>query len=182
MLFRLLDEHLDCDEIIPFAFFMGFYKQYGRPREHDLESFMQAPFLQRVFHYVEDIQRLNTLRFSREMRGFCGFAKVSVTSKLTRFKQDFCDHIRAVFKRLEELAEPICREMDAVLTNILIKDTTGIESYVGENSLKFPAKKAAESHEYSGTAASNPAVKHQYINEHTCYAQRAWDCPALRIV
>ena len=173
LLFRLLDEHLDWDEIIPFAFFMAFYKQYGRSRVYDLESFLRALFLQRVFHYVEDSQLLNTLRFSREMREFCGFAKVPDASKLTRFKQEFCDHIRTVFERLVELTEPICREMDAALADILIKDTTGIESYVAENNPKFPATKAAQSHEYSGVAASNSAVKHQYINGHMCYAQRA---------
>jgi hypothetical protein len=173
LLFRLLDEHLDWDEIIPFAFFMAFYKQYGRSRVYDLESFLRALFLQRVFHYIEDSQLLNTLRFSREMRDFCGFAKVPDASKLTRFKQDFCDHIRTVFERLVELTEPICREMDAALADILIKDTTGIESYVAENNPKFPRNKSGESPAYSGAAASNPAVKHQYINGHMCYAQRA---------
>jgi hypothetical protein len=173
LLFRLLDEHLDWEEIIPFSFFMAFYKQFGRSRVYDLESFLRALFLQRVFHYVEDIQLLNTLRFSREMRAFCGFAKVPDASKLTRFKQDFCDHIRAVFERLVELTEPICREMDAALADILIKDTTGIESYVAENNPKFPRNKPDENLEYSGAAASNPAVKHQYINGHMCYAQRA---------
>jgi len=173
LLFRLLDEHLNWDEIIPFEFFMAFYKRFGRGRVYDLESFLRALFLQRVFHYVEDSQLLNTLRFSREMRQFCGFAKVPDAAKITRFKQDFCDHIRTVFERLVELTEPICREMDAVLADILIKDTTGIESYVAENNPKFPATKAAQSHEYSGAADSNPAVKHQYINGHMCYAQRA---------
>ena len=129
LLFRLLDEHLDWDEIIPFTFFMAFYKQYGHSRVYDLESFLRALFLQRVFHYIEDSQLLNTLRFSREM--------------------------------------------DAALADILIKDTTGIESYVAENNPKFPRNKSGESPAYSGATASNPAVKHQYINGHMCYAQRA---------
>jgi Transposase domain (DUF772). len=173
LLFRLLDEHLNWDEIIPLEFFMAFYKQYGRPREYDLESFMRSLFLQRVFHYVEDSQLLNTLRFSKEMREFCGFTKVPDASKITRFKQDFCDHIRKVFERLVDLTEPICREMDAALADMLIFDTTGIESYVAENNPKFPRNKLDESSAYSGVAASNPAVKHQYINGHMCYAQRA---------
>ena len=173
LLFRLLDEHLDWDEIIPFEFFMAFYRRFGRSRVYDLESFLRALFLQRVFHYTEDSQLLNTLRFSREMREFCGFARVPDASKITRFKQDFCEHIRSVFERLVELTEPICREMDAALADILIKDTTGIESYVAENNPKFPRTKAGQSLEYSGVAASNPAVKHQYINGHMCYAQRA---------
>jgi hypothetical protein len=107
------------------------------------------------------------------MREFCGFAKVPDASRLTRFKQDFCDHIRAVFERLVELTEPICRKMDAALADILIKDTTGIESYVAENNPKFPRNKSDEDFAYSGVAASNPEVKHQYINGHMCYAQRA---------
>jgi hypothetical protein len=172
-LFRLLDEHLDWEEIIPATFFGAFYKRFGRLRVYDLESFLRALFLQRVFHYVEDSQLLNTLRFSREMREFCGFSKVPDASKITRFKQDFCDHIRAVFERLVEFTEPICREMDAALADILIKDTTGIESYVAENNPKFPRNKMDEPLSYSGVAASNPAVKHQYINGYMCYAQRA---------
>lgn len=69
-LFRLLDEHLDWDEIIPDTFYNAFYQRLGRTREYELESFLRALFLQRIFHYVEDTQLLNTLRFSHEMRDF----------------------------------------------------------------------------------------------------------------
>jgi hypothetical protein len=172
-LFRLLDEHLDWDEIIPDAFYRAFYLRTGRPRKYELESLLRALFLQRVFHYAEDSQLLNTLRFSREMRDFCGFCKVPDAAKLTRFKQDFCDHIRAVFERLVDLTEPICRAMDDKLADILIFDTTGIESYVAENNPKFPSTRAGKPYNYNGCAASNPAVKHQYINGHMCFAQRA---------
>ena len=129
--------------------------------------------MQRIFHYVEDSQLLNTLRFSYEMRDYCGFDKVPDASKLTRFKQNFCAHIRDVFERLVDLTEPICREMDAALADLLIFDTTGIESYVAENNPKFPNTNVGKTVEYTGVAASNPAVKHQYINGHMCYAQRA---------
>jgi len=151
---------------------------------------MRALFLQRIFHYVEDIQLLNTLRFSSEMRDYCGFRKVPDASKLTRFKQDFCDDIRAVFERIVDLTEPICREMDEKLADLLIFDTTGIESYVSENNPKHLRSKENQSKfiaktdpsfDASGGAAalfpkvasSNPAVKQQYINGHFCYAQRA---------
>jgi len=67
------------------------------------------------------------------MRRFCRFKKVPDAAKLTRFKQDFCDQIRLVFECLVELTDPICREMDAALADMLIFDTTGIESYVAEN-------------------------------------------------
>jgi hypothetical protein len=172
-LFKLLDEHLDWDEIIPDSFYRAFYKRFGRNRKYDLESFMRALFLQRIFHYVEDSQLLNTLRFSYEMRDFCGFDKVPDASKLTRFKQDFCNHIRDVFERLVDLTEPICREMDKTLADLLIFDTTGIESYVAENNPKFPRNKSGNFSENLGVAASNPQVKLQYINGHMCYAQRA---------
>ncbi len=189
-LFRLLDEHLNWDEIIPARFYSAFYRRLGRKRDYSLESFLRALFLQRIFHYVEDSQLLNTLRFSYEMRDYCGFEKVPDASKLTRFKQDFCDHIRDVFERLVDLTEPICAEMDKTLADMLIYDTTGIESYVAENNPKFMGKMAARSRSIakldpsfdpSGGAAallpkvadSNPAVKLQYINGHFCYAQKA---------
>ena len=172
-LFKLLDEHLNWDDLIPDAFRTAFYKRLGRDRKYELESFMRSLFLQRIFHYIEDTQLLNTLRFSYEMRDYCRFDKVPDASKLTRFKQDFCGHIRSVFERLVELTEPICREMDQALADMLIFDTTGIESYVAENNPKFPNTKVGTNMEYSGVAVSNPAVKHQYINGHMCYAQRA---------
>ena len=71
-LFKLLDEHLDWDELIPNTFYTAFYKRVGRNRKYELESFMRALFLQRIFHYIEDTQLLNTLRFSYEMRDYCG--------------------------------------------------------------------------------------------------------------
>ena len=86
-LFVLLDEHLDWEEIIPARFYSAFYRRLGRRRSYGLESFLRALFLQRIFHDVEDSQLLNTLRFSYEMRDYCGFEKVPDASKLTRFKQ-----------------------------------------------------------------------------------------------
>jgi hypothetical protein len=189
-LFKLLDEHLDWDNLIPDSFYADFYRRFGRNRKYDLESFMKSLFLQRIFHYIEDTQLLNTLRFSYEMRDYCGFDKVPDAAKLTRFKQDFCDHIRAVFERLVDLTEPICREMDAALADLLIFDTTGIESYVAENNPKFAQIKAKQAKAYAKVnptfdpiagktafmpefAASNPAAKQQYINGHFCYAQKA---------
>lgn len=189
-LFLLLDEHLDWEEIIPARFYSAFYRRLGRKRGYGLESFLRALFLQRIFHYLEDSQLLNTLRFSQEMRDYCGFEKVPDAAKLTRFKQDFCEYIRDVFERLVDMTEPICAEMDKALADMLVYDTTGIESYVTENNPKFMGKMAAQSRsiakldpsfDSSGgaaallpkAAASNPAVKQQYINGHFCYAQKA---------
>lgn len=186
-LFLLLDEHLDWEEIIPARFCSAFYQRLGRKRSYELESFLRVLFLQRIFHYVEDSQLLNTLRCSYEMRNYCGFEKVPNASKLTRFKQDFCEYIRDVFERLVAMTEPICAEMDKALADMLMYDTTEIESYVAENNPKFARVKARQAAAYAKInptfdadigrtafmpecAASNPAVKQQYINGHFCYA------------
>ena len=105
----------------------------GRPRKYPLEGFIKGLVLQKIFGYVDDSVLLATLRYSQEMREFCGFEKVPDGAKLTRFKQDFLPYIGEVFERLVELTEPVCRAMDAELADCLIFDTTGIESYVAEN-------------------------------------------------
>lgn len=189
-LFRLLDEHIDWDCLIPARFYMAFYLNTGRPRKYPLVAFLKSLVLQKIFGYVNDIVLLVTLRHSREMRRFCGFSKVPEAAKLTRFKQDFLPYIMEVFERLVELTEPICRAMDAELADCLIYDTTGIESYVAENNpkffslklrqAKFMAKTNPDTDPYRAVygllpdcAAANTAVKQQYINGHFCYAQKA---------
>jgi hypothetical protein len=190
LLFQLLDENINWDEIIPFAFYHAFYKRFGRPRGYHLESFLRMLLVQRIFHFVEDSQLLNVLRCCREMRDFCGLHKVPDAGKLTRFKQEFCGWLRQVFERLVELTEPICREMDEALADMLIKDTTGIESYVTENNPKFAMLKERQAKYYAKNdpfydasagsyalmpqaAQSNVEVKYQYINGHFCYVQKA---------
>lgn len=188
--FRLLERHIKWDELIPGAFYFAFYSHMGRKREYSLESFIKMLVLQRIFGYVHDIQLLNTLRHSREMREYCGLRKVPDASKITRFKQDFIGHLEALFARLVDLTEPICREMNKELADCLIFDTTGVESYVKENNPKFMSAKLKQAKSISklspgfdayrgvygllpDAAASNPAVRQQYINGHFCYAQKA---------
>jgi hypothetical protein len=190
LLFRLLDENIDWGELIPTGFYYAFYKRFGRPRDYHLESFLRMLLVQRIFHFVEDSQLLNVLRCCREMRDFCGLHKVPDAGKLTLFKQDFCGWLRRVFERLVEFTEPICREMDAALADMLIKDTTGIESYVTENNPKFVLLKEKQAKSYAKVnpdfdaekgrhafmpqaAESNSEVKYEYINGHYCYAQKA---------
>lgn len=188
--FRLMEEHINWEELIPLDFYWAFYKHMGRKRNYSLESFVRALVLQRVFGYTEDSQLLNTLRHSKEMRDFCGFDRVPDADKITRFKQRFCRHLESLFSRLVEITDPICREMDKELAGCLIFDTTGIESYVAENNPKFMTAKLKQAKgiakanpnfdPYKGVysllperAASNPAVKQQYINGNYCYAQKA---------
>lgn len=189
-LFRLLDEHIVWDELIPARFYQAFYQRMGRPRKYPLEGFIKSMVLPKIFGYVDDSVLLGTLRYSREMRKFCGFTKVPDGAKLTRFKQDFLPYIMEVFERMVELTEPICRKMDGELAGSLIYDATGIESYVAENNPKFFSSKLRQAKFIAKTnpdadpyrtvygllpdcAAANPAVKQQYINGHFCYAQKA---------
>lgn len=188
--FELLDKHIKWDELIPGKFRLHFYKRMGRSHAYELESLIKALVLQRVFGYTEDSQLLATLRYSGEMRDFCGFEKVPDASKLTRFKQDYCDDLKAFFSHLVEVTDPICQKMNSILADSLVVDTTGIESYVSENNPKFmntklrQAKAIAKNNPgfnpYKGVyallpdcAVSNPAVNQQYINGHYCYAQKA---------
>ena len=189
-LFRMLDEHIDWDALIPARFYMAFYQRIGRPREYPLEGFIKSFLLQRIFGYTDDSQLLVTLRHSKEMRDFCGLRKVPDAAKLTRFKQDFLPYIAELFERLVDITESICRTMAAELADSLIFDTTGIESYVAENNPKFFhsklnqakafAKANPEVNPYKAVygllpdhAIANPAVRQQYVNGHFCYAQKA---------
>jgi len=189
-LFRLLDEYIDWDTIIPARFYAAFYKRMGRPRDYPLVGFMKSLFLQKIFGYIDDSLLLLTLLHSREMREFCGFRKVPDAAKLTRFKQDFLPYLTEIFDVLVELTDPICREMDAEMADSLIFDTTGVESHVAENNPKFLnsklrqakaiAKIAPAFDPYKGVysllpdyAYANPNVKRQYINGYFCYAQKA---------
>lgn len=62
-------------------------------------------------------------------------------SKITRFKQELCEHLSSMFEQLAELTEPICSQMDGELADILVFDTTGTENYVAENNPKFMNRK-----------------------------------------
>ena len=44
-LFRMLDEHIDWDAIIPARFYTAFFQRTGRPREYPLEGFIKSLLL-----------------------------------------------------------------------------------------------------------------------------------------
>ena len=132
---------------------------------------------------------LNILKLSKELRNFCGFAKVPDASKLTRFKQNFIDELTVMFDKLVDLTEPICREIDCTLANALAYDASGIEAYVTENNpkyinslirkLKATYKKNQKVDPYkmaygimpSGSSADK-SIKQMHINGHFCYVHK----------
>jgi len=189
-LIELLEEYIDFEAIIPPRFQCAYYSRYGRKRTNSLESFIRALILKSLLGMKQNKQLLTLLKFSKELRDFCGFEKLPDESQITRFKQQFCDYIEMMFHSLVEITEPICREIDEKKSRYLIYDTTGIEPKVKENNPKFlntklnQAKKLAKSNPnidpyklvYSflpDEAEKAPMARQQYINGHYCYSFKA---------
>lgn len=188
----ILEEHLNLDEIVPMTFRYNFYKTKGRPREYELYAILKALLLQRIFSIPTDSLLLIFLKYSAELREFCGFNTVPDASKVTRFKQDFLLDLQSMFHNLVDLTEPICQKIDLRKASMVIFDTSGIEAWVTENNPKYADKlikqlktfkkvarlddsydpyKAAYS-KMPSHAEANPAIKQMYINGHFCYAYK----------
>lgn len=186
----LLEEHIDLDELIPYRFKCAFYGRKGREHIYHLDSLLWFVILKKLFGFSQNTQMINVLKCSRELREHCGFKKVPDASQITRFYQNYCDHIEAMFERLVDITEPICREIHEKKADYLIFDTTGIEAKVSENNPKFlntklnQAKSISKSNPdydpYKGVysllpkeSAANREIRQQYINGHFCYALKA---------
>lgn len=185
----LLETHLDISEYVPTSFYNNFYKSFGRKRKYQLDSFLYALLIQRIFSIPMDSLLITFLKFSKELREFCGFTKVPDASKFTVFKQRFKDDLQQLFEKLVDITEPICNDINAELASTLIYDTSGVEAYVTENNPKFISILIKQLKHYNkgnpaidpykmayGSmpthAAANPAVKHLYINGHFCYVYK----------
>jgi len=188
----LLDETIDFDEIVPPSFVSHFHALTGRPRVHQLYPMLKALFLQRIFSIPTDSLLIIFLKFSQELRDFCGFNKVPDASKFTRFKQNFRQELQSMFDHLVDLTEPICQQIDSTLASMIIFDTSGIEAFVTENNPKYAngiikrlkAFKKAKGLDDSfdpykaaygsmpSHAEANPAIQQMYINGHFCYAYK----------
>lgn len=186
----LLANHINLDEIVPFTFYNHFYASTGRPRKYSLYSMLWALIIQRIFSIDTDSLLILFLRYSRELREFCGFDKVPDASKITRFKQDFKQDLLDVFENLVDLTEPICQEINSTLASMTIFDSSGIEAFVTENNPKYANTKIrqlkayAKAMNYSPSfdpykvayssmpshASANPEIKQLYIDGHFCYA------------
>ena len=188
----LLDETIKLDEIVPVSFVSHFHAATGRPRRHLLYPLLKALLLQLIFSIPTVSLLIIFLKYSQELRDFCGFDVLPDASKFTRFKQDFLLDLQSLFDRLVDLTEPICQKIDAEKAAMLLFDTSGIEAWVTENNPKYAnsiikqlkafkkAKKLDDSYDpykaaYASMpshAASNPAIQQMYINGHFCYAYK----------
>jgi len=186
----LLKNTIDLDELVPASFINHFYASTGRPREYQLYAMISALILQRIFSIPTDALLIIFLKYSQELRDFCGFLKVPDSSKFTRFKQDFLLDLQSMFDHLVGMTEPICQQIDADLASMTIFDTSGIEAFVTENNPKYAnciikqlknfkkARGLDDSYDpYKAAygsmpthASANPAIQQMYINGHFCYA------------
>jgi transposase len=186
----LLQNTINLDELVPASFINHFYASTGRPRKYQLYAMISALILQRIFSIPTDALLIIFLKYSQELRDFCGFLKVPDSSKFTRFKQDFLLDLQSMFDHLVDMTEPICQQIDADLASMTIFDTSGIEAFVTENNPKYANriikqlknfKKACgldDSYDpYKAAygsmpthASANPAIQQMYINGHFCYA------------
>ena len=188
----MLENTIDLGKIVPFSFVSHFNAKTGRKREYPLAAMLWALILQRIFSIPTDFLLIVFLKYSKELRDFCGFSKVPDASKFTRFKQDFLPDLQSMFDHLVDVTEPICQQIDPALAAQAIFDTSGIEAFVTENNPKYlnrivkqlkAFKKAAglddsyDPHKaaYGSMpphAAANPAIQQMYINGHFCYAYK----------
>ena len=188
----ILEETIDLDEIVPVSFVSHFHAATGRPRKHLLYPMLKALLLQLIFSIPTTSLLIVFLKYSQELRDFCGFDVVPDASKFTRFKQDFLLDLQSMFDHLVDLTEPICQRIDKQKASMVLFDTSGIEAWVTENNPKYvnriikqlkafkkandlddsydPYKAAYGS--MPSHAAANPAIQQMYINGHFCYAYK----------
>ena len=153
---------------------------------------LKALLIQRIFSIPTDTLLIVFLKYSQELRDFCGFDVVPDGSKFTRFKQDFLSDLQSMFDHLVDLTEPICQNLDSALASMTIFDISGIEAWVTENNPKYAnriikqLKAFKKSHNLDDSydpykaaygsmpthAASNQAIQQMYINGHFCYAYK----------
>ena len=118
----LLDETIDFDEIVPVSFITHFYASTGIPHRHHLYPMLKILLIQRIFSIPTDTLLIIFLKYSQELRDFCGFSVVPDASKFTRFKQDFLMDLQSMFDNLVDITKPICQRIDSRLASMTIFD------------------------------------------------------------
>jgi hypothetical protein len=124
----LLNQTLNLDEIVPASFITHFHAAIGRPRKHQLYPILRALLLQRIFSIPTDMLLIVFLKYSQELRDFCGFEVVLYASEFIHFKRDFLFDLQFMFGHLVDLTEPICQAIDSSLASMALFDASGIEA------------------------------------------------------
>lgn len=92
------------------------------PHRHHLYPMLKILLIQRIFSIPTDTLLIIFLKYSQELRDFCGFSVVPDASKFTRFKQDFLMDLQSMFDNLVDITEPICQRIDSRLASMTIFD------------------------------------------------------------
>ena len=99
---------------------------------------LKALLIQCIFSIPTDTLLIIFLKYSQELRDFCGFDIVLDASKFTRFKQDFLPDLQSMFDHLVDLTEPICQKVDPYLAAMTYSLSLG--SKMMQQSPDGPAK------------------------------------------
>ncbi len=70
---ELLENTINLDEIVPASFVSHFHAATGRPRRHLLYPMLKALLLQLIFSIPTTSLLIVFLKYSQELRNFCGF-------------------------------------------------------------------------------------------------------------
>ena len=188
----MLEAQINIDKLISPSFINHYHAWTGRKRGYPLRAMLWSLIIQRIFSIPTDKLLLLFLKYSKELREFCGFDKVPDASKITRFKQDFISDLQLMFDNLVDVTEPICQKIDFEKASMTIFDTSGIEAFVRENNPKYlnslikqmksfkQVKSLEDSFDpYKAAygampthAVTNSAIQQMYINGHFCYAYK----------
>ena len=155
----LLDQTINLDEIVPVSFVTHFHASTGRPRKHPLYPMIKALLIQRIFSIPTDTLLIIFLKYSQELRDFCGFRVVPDASKFTRFKHFDTSGIEAWVT-----------ENNPKYANRIIKQLKAFAKAHNFDKNFDPYKAAYGSMPAHATA--NPAIQQMYINGHFCYAYK----------
>jgi hypothetical protein len=68
-----LETHIDLDELISISFRNHFYASTGRSRKYPLNVMLRALIIQHIFSISTDSLLLVFLKYSKDLREFCGF-------------------------------------------------------------------------------------------------------------
>ena len=129
----LFDEAINLDEIVPVSFISHFYASTGRPRKHQLYPMLKALLIQRIFSIPTDTLLIVFLKYSQELRDFCGFDVVPNGSKFTRFKQDFLSDLQSMFERdLYRINRILWTEMAGIPGILRICNFQGVSAWCSE--------------------------------------------------
>ena len=103
----LLENIININELIPYSFIHNFYASTtGRPCKYHLNAMIWALILQLILSIPTETILIMFLKYSKELREFCGFNKVPDASKITSFKQNLLSDLQSMFYNLVDITEP----------------------------------------------------------------------------